>query len=224
MCKSKLVIVGDSAFAQVAYEYFTHDSPYEVVAFSVEAAYLKKDSLFSLPIVALETLEARFSPDNYAVYVAIPYTQFNRLRTRLALAVKNRGYELASYISTKASVWPNVLLGEHCFVFENNVIQPFVSCGNNVVLWSGNHVGHHSVIGDNCFIASQVAISGYVEIGTNSFLGVNATIANNVKIGNDCWIGPGALISKDVPNGSLYRAPRSERAPISSLEFFKIKA
>ena len=35
----KLIIVGDSAFAQVAYEFFTHDSEYEVVAFSVERNY-----------------------------------------------------------------------------------------------------------------------------------------------------------------------------------------
>ena len=30
--KHKLIIVGDSAFAEIAYEYFTHDSEYEVVA------------------------------------------------------------------------------------------------------------------------------------------------------------------------------------------------
>ena len=29
MSGPKLVIVGDSLFAEIAYEYFTHDSPYE---------------------------------------------------------------------------------------------------------------------------------------------------------------------------------------------------
>ena len=34
----KIIIVGTSAFAEIAYEYFQYDSEYEVVAFSVEQA------------------------------------------------------------------------------------------------------------------------------------------------------------------------------------------
>ena len=58
------------------------------------------------------------------------------------------------------------------------------------MLWSGNHVGHHSTIGDNVFIASHVVISGSVTVGENTFLGVNATIVNDIAIGADNWIGP----------------------------------
>ncbi len=220
---SKLIIVGDSAFAEVAFEYFTHDSPYEVVAFSVEAAYLKRDKLFNLPIVAFESLEQRFSPQDCHVYVAIPYAQLNRLRTRLADSAKQKGYRLASYVSSGAHVWPNAQIGEHCFIFEQNVIQPFVRIGNNVVLWSGNHIGHHSVIGDNCFFSSHVVISGYVEIGANCFLGVNATIINNIKVGKDCWIAPSSTIIKDSPDGTMYRPPRTDVAPIDSLTFCGIR-
>ena len=43
-----LIIVGDSAFAEVAYEYFTHDSPYRVVAFAVEREFLTKTRLFGV--------------------------------------------------------------------------------------------------------------------------------------------------------------------------------
>ena len=39
----KLVLLGDSSFAEVAYEYFTYDSPYNVVAFAVERPPLKRD-------------------------------------------------------------------------------------------------------------------------------------------------------------------------------------
>ena len=52
----KLVLVGDSAFAEVAYEYFTHDSEYEVVAFSVEREYLRREELFAVPVVPFEDL------------------------------------------------------------------------------------------------------------------------------------------------------------------------
>jgi sugar O-acyltransferase (sialic acid O-acetyltransferase NeuD family) len=218
----KLVIVGDSAFAEIAYEYFTHDSEYEVVAFSVEREYLKKESLFGLPVVAFESLAESFPPAEHHVYVATVYTQLNRLRTRLSGEAKSRGYRLASYVSSRAFVWRNVELGEHCFIFEDNTVQPFVKVGNNVVMWSGNHIGHHSTIRDNCFISSHVVISGFVRVGENCFLGVNSTIVNDVSIGKDCWLGPNVTIVKDTPEATFFKPGKSETSSLSTLERFKI--
>src|SRR6185437_5783890 len=178
MMAGKLIVVGNSAFAEIAHEYFEADTEYEVVGFSVERAYLKETKLAGLPVVPFEELEQSFPPGEHDVYVAATYTQLNRLRTRLANAAKARGYSLASYISSRAFVWQNVELGEHCFIFEDNTVQPFVKLGRNVVLWSGNHIGHHSTIRDNTFVSSHVVISGFCTIGENCFLGVNATIAN----------------------------------------------
>ncbi len=196
-----LVIGGDSAFAQVAYEYFTYDSDYEVVAFSVEQEYLKQDALFGLPVVPFETLETAYSPAQHKFFAATVYTQANQLRTRLYQQARAKGFAPASYISSHAFVWRNCQIGEHCFIFENNVVQPFVTIGNNVILWSGNHIGHHSTIKDHCFIASHVVISGFVEIGASCFMGVNATVANNTKVGDHCTIGAGALVMSDVEDG-----------------------
>lgn len=221
--KNKLVIVGDSAFAEVAYQYFTYDSEYEVVAFSVDKEFIKKDNLFGLPIVPFDSVEEAYNPKDHEVFIAVVYTQLNRLRTRLCKQAKDKGYKLASYISSRAFVWQNVQMGEHCFVFEGNVVQPFVKLGNNVVLWSGNHIGHHSAIKDNCFISSHVVISGFTEINENCFLGVNSTISNNVKVGKDCWISPGVVINKDIPQGSLYPASKTEPAKVGSLRFFRVK-
>lgn len=219
----KLVIVGDSLFAQIAFEYFTHDSPHEPVAFAVEAEYRKRDELLGLPVVDFETLADSHDPAGHAVYVALVYTQLNRLRTRLAAEAKGRGYELASYVSSRAFVWPNVEIGEHCFVFEDNTIQPFVTLGDNVVMWSGNHIGHHSRIRDNCFIASHVVVSGSVEVGESTFLGVNATLVNDITIGRDCWIGPSVTLTRDVEPASVYRPPRSERREMSSYELLGVE-
>ncbi len=223
MKTKKLVIVGDSAFAEIAHEYFDADSDYEVVGFSVECAFLKRDELRGLPVVAFEELETHFDPATHHIYVATVYTQLNRLRARLAAAAKVKGYRLASYVSSRSFVWRNVELGEHCFIFEDNTVQPFVKIGSNVVLWSGNHIGHHSVIRDNCFIASHVVISGFCDIGENCFLGVNATLANNVTIGKDNWIGPNTAIMKNTEVGALFKTEQPEPAKISALRFFKIK-
>ena len=48
---SKIVIVGDGETAEMAYEYFTYDSPYDVVAFAVEAEYARKSEFAGLPVV-----------------------------------------------------------------------------------------------------------------------------------------------------------------------------
>jgi sugar O-acyltransferase (sialic acid O-acetyltransferase NeuD family) len=218
----QLVIVGDSAFAEVAYEYFDAESDYQVVGFAVERAHLTRPALFGLPVVAFEDMAQHFAPATHSVYVATVYTQLNRLRTRLAALAKTQGYALASFVSPRAHLWRNVQLGEHCFVFEHNTLQPFVSVGHNVVLWSGNHIGHHTVIEDNCFISSQVVISGFCRIGQNSFLGVNATLANNVTLGRDNWLAPGVAIMKNTVDGAMFRPPKFEAASLSAPQFFKL--
>ena len=218
-----LLIVGNSAFAEIAFEYFTHDSPYEVVAFSVESAYLNSDTFCGLPVVDFASVESLYSPLTHDVFVAVTYTQLNRLRLRLSSQAKNKGYNLASYISSKAFVWSNVSIDEHCFIFEGNIIQPFVTIGKNVVLWSGNHIGHHSKIADNCFISSHVVISGFCAIGEFSFIGVNSSIANNISIGPDNWLGPASLVTSDTPPRALLKNRSSELSKVDTYRFFQIK-
>ena len=219
----KLIIVGASAFAEVAYEYFTHDSPYEVVAFSVERPYLKCEQIFGLPVVPFETLEDTYKPAEHYFFAANVYTELNRLRARLYRAARAKGFTPASYVSPRAFVWRNVQLGEHCFIFENNVIQPFVKIGDNVILWSGNHIGHHSAIGNHCFISSHVVVSGFCQIGESCFFGVNAAIGNNVRIGNDCLIGAGAVVTKNVDEDTVVKGNLSEVSKkMGAKAFFKV--
>ncbi len=214
------MLVGDRVFAEIAHEYFTHDSDYEVVAFSVEREYLQGETFRGLPMVPFESLESVCDPADHSVHVAVTYLRFNRIRARLAAEAKAKGFALASYVSSRAFVWPNVELGEHCFVFEDNTLQPFVRVGANVVLWSGNHVGHHSRIGDNCFISSHVVISGGVRIGDNSFLGVNATLVNDIEVGTDCWIGPAVTVTRDVERDSFLTPAKSTVRDESARERF----
>ena len=203
MNKKKLIIGGDSAFAEVAYEYFTVDSEYEVVAFAVEREYLKRDSLFGVPVVALEDIAEHYAPAEHSFYAANVYTQGNKLRERIYQTFKAAGYAPASFISPKAMVWRNAKIGEHVFIFENNVVQPFTEIGDNTVLWSGNHIGHHSKIGSHVFIASHVVISGFCTVGDYTFMGVNAAMGNNLNVGSRCTVGAGALIIADVPDGKV---------------------
>lgn len=208
----KLVIIGAGEFAKIAYEYFVYDSSYDVVGFSVESDYLTEQRLYEKPIVAFEDITQHFSPDTHDAFVAIPASQLNRLRTRLYEATKAKNYTCATYISSHAFVWRNVEIGENCFIFEHNTLQPFVKIGNNVILWSGNHIGHQTVIEDNCFLSSHVVVSGYCTIGNSCFLGVNSTLNDHVSIPRDCIIASGSLVSKNLqePEKIYYGAPAKE--------------
>ena len=218
----KLIIGGDSLFAEIAYEYFTHDSEYEVVAFAVEKDYITRDVLFGIPVVPFETLEDKYTPNEHFFYSANVYTQLNRLRTRLYQNAKARGYAPASYISPRAFVWHNVEIGEHCFIFEDNVIQPFVKIGNNVILWSGNHIGHHTTIKDNVFISSHVVVSGVCTVEENSFFGVNASVGDQITIGKDNVVGSGCLVHKNLEGGKVYVGIPAKALEKSSYDAFNV--
>lgn len=219
----KLVIIGSGETGLIAYEYFQFDSEYEIVAFSVNSQYIVESVINDLPVVPFETLEKKYDTNEYEVYVAISSGKLNRNRTKVYKEAKLKGYKCASYISSKAFVWRNVEIGENCFIFENNTLQPFVKIGNNVTLWSGNHIGHNTTIKDNCFISSHCVISGFCEVGENSFLGVNCTIENNTKIGKDNFIGAGALIQKDTNEKDFYQLKQTELSKVNTHKLFKIK-
>jgi sugar O-acyltransferase (sialic acid O-acetyltransferase NeuD family) len=214
--RRRLVIIGAGEFAQIACEYFEHDSPYDVVAFSVEREYLSQTTLADRPVAEYETLQHSHPPKDHDIFVAIPASQLNRLRTRLYQDARRKGYRAATYVSSRAFVWRNAIVGEHCFIFENNVVQPFVTIGNNCILWSGNHLGHRTVLHDNVFVASHAVISGYCEIGENCFIGVNATFNDNVNVAPDNVIGAGALVTRDTEPGRIYVGSPARALPDKS--------
>ena len=220
----EIILIGDGEFAEIAYEYFTYDSPYSVKAFAAELQYLKKETLYDLPVVPFEEIEQIYPPDQYKAFVAINSTQLNRPRTRLYKEVKNKGYELVSYISSKAFVWRNVNIGENTFIFENNVLQHHTNVGNNVIMWSGNHIGHRTVVKDNCFITSHVVVSGGCEIGESCFLGVNSTLNDGIKVGKDCFISSGALVNKNTKEGYMYSGNPAKSMNITSYRYYEIGA
>ena len=214
--KTKLIIFGTGDFAEVADYYFTHDSRYSVVAFVLDPEFIKEEQFKGRPVLDLDTAALRFSPAGTELFVAIGYTELNAARERKCAAGKQKGYRLASYISSRL---PNVEApncGEHCFILEANIIQPFVSIGDNVVIWSGNHIGHHTSIGSHCFISSHVVIGGRATVGEYCFLGTNCSIRDHVTVKSRSIIGSGATITKDTEPESVYGSPRADLRRVQS--------
>ncbi len=220
--RKPLVIFGTGDIAQLAHYYFRTDSDYEIVAFTVDANYIRESEFCGLPVVAFEEITKKYPPDSYDFFIALSYSKLNAVRKEKYIAAKEIGYKLVSYISSHATVLNERRIGDNCFILEDNTIQPFVTIGNNVTLWSGNHIGHHSVIHDHTFIASHVVVSGGVEIGEQCFIGVNATLRDHIKIGDRCVVGAGTLLLEDATPEGIYIGTATERSKVPSMRLRRI--
>lgn len=217
-----VIIFGAGDIAQLACFYFQNDSSRDVLGFTVDAEFFKNDTFCNLPVASFETITDRWPPGSCDMFVALSYASLNQLRREKCEAAKSKGYALASYVSSKASVWPGFQHGENCFILEDNTLQPYSVVGRNVTLWSGNHIGHHARIGNNCFVTSHVVVSGGVEIGDSCFIGVNATLRDHIKIGERCVIGAGCLITSDAEPEGVYVGGAAERSRVPSSRLRKI--
>jgi sugar O-acyltransferase (sialic acid O-acetyltransferase NeuD family) len=220
--KRKIVIFGLGEIAELADFYFTEDSEFAVAGFTVDEAYLTDPEFRGRPVVPFERVGQVFPPDRYSLFVAVSYSKLNELRAAKVAAARSQGYSLASYVSSRATVFPGLEVNENCFILEDNTIQPFAQIGANVTLWSGNHIGHHSIVEDDVFIASHVVVSGGVRIGQGSFIGVNVTLRDHVTIGKKCVIGAGALVLEDQPDFSVVAPRGTERSPVPSTRLRRI--
>jgi sugar O-acyltransferase (sialic acid O-acetyltransferase NeuD family) len=180
-----------------------------VVAFTEHGNQLDRTEFRGLPVVPFEEVHERYPPDSFAMFVAVGYRNVNRIRAGVFEQARAGGYELITYVSSKATHWDAHEIGQNCFIFEDNTIQPFVTIGDDVVMWSGNHIGHSAQIGDHVFISSHVVVSGYTKIGAYSFLGVNSTFRDNITVGESNVISAGATVMRDTEDHQVYVGPRA---------------
>lgn len=219
---SKVVIFGAGKIADEAFFYLTNDSPHEIVAFTLDGAYLTEKEKFGLPVVPFEEAESLYPPGDFKMFVAVGYQDLNKFRAQKYEEAKAKGYELISYVSSRASNFGQVEIGDNCFVLEFAVIQPCAKVGSNVFIWSGNHVGHHSSVGDHCYIAGNVVISGSTIVEPYCFIGVSATIGHEVTIGRESFIGAHSLITKNVEPKSVYITPDTPKYRLDSSTFLRL--
>jgi sugar O-acyltransferase (sialic acid O-acetyltransferase NeuD family) len=216
---AKVIIFGVIDTAELAYFYLTNDSKHDVVAFSVTKDYLKETIFKGLPVVPFETVEKIYPPTEFSFFVPMTAKKMNRIREYFYLAVKSKGYSIISYISSRATVFKETQIGENCFILEDNTIQPFTTIGNNVVLWSGNHIGHHGQIKDHVFFTSHVVLSGHCIVEPYCFFGVNATIRNGLHIKKGTLVGMSSCLLKNTQEWGIYQGVPAEKSKVSSKDY-----
>lgn len=219
---SQIVVFGAGVTAEVVHHYLTHDSPHEVVAFTVDAEFIGDDRLLGLPVVPFENVEDPYPPDSFGMFVAVGYEDLNQFRAQRYEEAKAKGYELVSYVSSKAGIVGDLQVGDNCFIMENQCLQPHVSIGNNVFIWSGVLVAHHATIGDHCWLASQASIAGSTMIEPYCFIGINATIGHELTIGASSLVGAGSIVTKSAAGKSVFIAKDTELYRLDSRRYLKI--
>jgi sugar O-acyltransferase (sialic acid O-acetyltransferase NeuD family) len=216
----RVVIFGLEQLSTLAWYCLTHDSPHKVVAFTADGAYVNRQELMGLPVVAFEEVEARFPPESCAMLLPIGARAANGLRSDKYEQARRKGYACPTYVSSRALTWPDLDIGDNSLVYEGAVIQPFCRIGSDVIIRHGVSVSHHGRIGDHCFLANHAVLGGGVTLEDRCFVGLNATIRDGVTIAKGCMIAAGALVTRDTIENGVYAGSPARHRRIPADRFF----
>lgn len=223
----QIVLFGLGMIADVAYHHIVRDAAFEIAAFAcdgdwLDAARHSRLGQLGVPVVAFESIEDSYPPDAYAMFVAIGYHELNQLRADRCRQATAKGYELVSYVSTRADCGPWAKIGKNCLILDGVGVQPGVSIGDNVSLWNNTLIGHHSNIGDHCWIAAGTTIGGKATLGERCFVGLGATIAGDLLIGAESFIGAGCLLTRSAAARSVFVQRDTELFRLDSRAFLRM--
>lgn len=219
---SKVVLFGTGRGADVAFRFLMRDSDHDVCGFATDQKYLDRSVFHDLPVVAFEQVEHRFPPDQYKFLILLGYQAMNRLRAEKYHAAKAKGYSFISYVNSNFYRAEDLDIGENCFILDNQSISLDVKIGNNVVMWSSNHIGDLSTIGHHSWLASHVTVAAEVNVLPFCFLGIGATIGNKLTLGEGTFVGANALVASDTQANSVHVSPTPQAIDLNSGAFMRV--
>lgn len=218
----RIVIFGTGQAAATAARYFRSDTPHEIIGYTVDGEYLKTNEFLGRPVVAVEEVVRKFPPAGIYAFVPMGAAGMNAVRAAKYALLKSLGYRFVSYVHSSNDVYDKGTVGENCFILEGQTTNYDCAIGNNVMMWSGCHVGDGANIGDNCFFGAHVVVNGFVDVGSRCYLASNCTISHRVKLGPQTFVGANALISQDTSEGSVHVVQPTKSIGIDSLRFLSL--
>lgn len=216
MMQMDVVIFGLGRLSELAAYVLKHDSPHRPVAFTVHEKFVTRAELAGLPVHRFEDLEHRYPPDRFALFAPLGWKRMGALRADVLRAGKAAGYRFVSYLSTRASTWPDHSIGENCMVDEGCILQPFARIGDNCIVRSGAFLSHDVTLGDHCFVAPRAVVGGRAVIGEHCVLGISSTVCSGVRVAPRCFVAAGAVVTADTQPDGIYRGNPARRARLTS--------
>lgn len=218
----KVVLYGTGRGASVAHRFLVADSDHEVVGFTVDAKFRMGENFRGLPVVPFENVQDAFPAASHSMLILLGYQEMNGLRARKYHEAKAKGYTLESYVASDIFRVEPIKVGENCFILDKQSISLDVSIGNNVVMWSSNHIGDLTVISDHAWLTSHVTLAAGVTIGESAFVGIGATISNKVTVGRGSFVGANAMVSENVADGGVTIDGKSLLANTPARTFMRV--
>lgn len=210
MKQKKIIIFGNTKFAEMIAYYITTETCRKVVGFTVDKSYISEPAIMDIEVIPFEDIDSLISKDEVEILPVIGYNKMNQIRRDIHQRIKDMGFQIGSFIHPSARIADNSTLGEGNIILENTLIQPFVTIGNGNVFWSNVNISHHTVIGDFNFFAPSSSLSGNVKVMDYCFFGNNSTVKNEARIGSYSLIGAGAYVSADTKEYSVLVPTRSK--------------
>ena len=199
----KMIIYGLGPFAELINFYFTEDSDYEFVAFTVDKAYMSDSDFLGKPVVEFESITDKYPPNEYDMFVAIGYKVMKN-RGKLYLAAKSKSYKLVNYISSNAITYSDLIIGDNNVIMGGVNVEPFVEVGNNNVFWSNTLLGHNLKVGSHNYVSACCLLGGDCIVKDCSFICNGAGMINGLSVGNNTKLLPGSMLYKDMPEGTQW--------------------
>ncbi len=217
----KIVIVGNSAAAEILYGYLKQDPRYKVVSFCADAEFITSPEFHGLEVLPLEELSKKVPPGQATILLGVGYSGLGHVRSELYRRIKSMGYQVETYIHPTATLLNDAQIGEGSVVLASSVVEPFVEIGRNAFIWCNCTVAHHARIGNDAWIASNTVISGQAMVGDRSFIGVGAVVSNKVRIAEDNVIGGGAFKTRDTQPNEVWLSRSAEKHRIDATNYAK---
>lgn len=212
----KLLIYGNTSAAIQSFYDFTNDSDYEVVAFTVRQKELTVNEFLGLPLVPFETVETVYSPEEFDLFIAVYFNRVNKIRRQVFEEAKEKGYKLASYVSSKSILWPELKVKENCMICDGAIIRPYTEIGEDTFIMPGAVIGHDAVVGKHCYLAIGSVLLAGSKVLNSCVIGANATILNGVTVADECVISAGAVINSNTVEKGVYTINQPTLQPLKS--------
>jgi acetyltransferase-like isoleucine patch superfamily enzyme len=172
------------------------------VGYTADKDFCKSSTFNGLPLVAWEDLEQHYPPEQVKILGPISYREANKFRRDRFIEGKKRGYSFYTFIHPSCHIYTKEI-GENVIMLEGNIAQPFSKIGDNCMLGSNNHIGHHSTLKAHGCMCGRVAIAGNTMVEEGVFWATRSTAIDNITIGAWSIITAGCVASEDIPENSI---------------------
>lgn len=202
----RLVIYGDTAFAEEIYLIITREGKDRVVAFTNEKKFITRDNILGIPVLPTEVVETTIGKD-FEVLIAYGYIKMNNLREKIYKECLSYGWSIGKYVSCNAVCFSDNI-GEGTMIWPNCYIGPNVRIGLCNIIQASCTLAHDNELGDFNYLAPSVVMGGRSKVCSHSFIGLNSTVKSDVILNDYTLLGCGCnMLANSASHGCYVGNP-----------------